>query len=75
MVKIIYYITFQHLLYKFQLIQEEVSDIEDIKCLSLEETKVKAEHDKRIAEASQRKQNVLQRLEELKINFRDIISR
>jgi hypothetical protein len=41
----------------------------------LEETKVKAEHDKRIAEASQRKQNVLQRLEELKINFRDIISR
>jgi hypothetical protein len=41
----------------------------------LEETKAEAEHDKRIAAASQRKQNILQRLEELKINFRDIISR
>jgi hypothetical protein len=41
----------------------------------LEETKAKAEHDKRIAAASQRKQKVLQRLEELKTNFGDVISR
>jgi hypothetical protein len=41
----------------------------------LEETKAKAEHDKRIAAANQRKQKVLQRLEELKIKFGDIISR
>jgi hypothetical protein len=41
----------------------------------LEETKAKAEHDKRIAVASQRKQEVLQRLEELKIKFGNIISR
>jgi hypothetical protein len=41
----------------------------------LEETKVKAEHDKRIAAANQRKQEVLQRLEGLKIEFVDLISR
>jgi hypothetical protein len=41
----------------------------------LEETKAKAELDKRTAAASQRKQKVLQRLEELKIKFGNIISR
>ncbi|KDR19694.1 WD repeat-containing protein 52 [Zootermopsis nevadensis] len=56
-------------------IQEKVVDIEDTKYLSLEETKAKIEHDKKIAITNQSKQQVLQRLEDLKIKFRDITFR
>jgi hypothetical protein len=50
-------------------------DIEDTKYLSLEETKAKAEYDKKMAMTNQRKETVLKRLEELKIKFRDITFR
>lgn len=60
---------------KFQPIHEKIVDIEDTKYQSLEEAKAKAEYDKKMAVANQRKQEVLERLEELKIKFGDIILR
>jgi hypothetical protein len=55
--------------------KEKDEDIEDVKHLSLEETKAKAEYDKKMAVTNQRKQKVLDRLEELRISFRDIMCR